>query len=183
MNFHQKHVTGARSVSPQHLVQMHYDDANCDKDKAAPALVAAARHTPALLDYLLLIGAKAALGNVRHSDNSRIYSGSASADTPRYSAASTTALAAVQRRALATGHRNIRILLDAILPNGVRMSAARVADLDDAIATYEPQARDMTAKVAYFRLVRAKIDGDATVGDALGNEDLTILFEQAKIPA
>lgn len=186
MNFHGKHVTGAKAVSPQVMIQMAFDDANGDSEKAASALIEQARFSEALKTHLIARGASTVVGELRRSDNARIFTGNDNADVtkPRVRMAeqSLTASPAVLRRAI-TASTGTLLLLNVVLPNGVRMANAKRGDIEDAVRTFEVQANDMSTKARYYKLVLMRLPDSKSVGQVFTDEALTKILGEAKIPA
>lgn len=63
MNHHRTHVTGAKSITPQTIVQMKYDETAGDLDAAADKIVEYVRGLP-VADEFVRIGARQLLGQV-----------------------------------------------------------------------------------------------------------------------
>jgi hypothetical protein len=186
MNFHAKHVTGARSVSPQTLIQLAYDECCGDSEKSVGAVIAAAAHNRALSSYLVAKGAAAVIGELRRNDNNRIFKGNDNAAPVRRPLRMIeqplAAPEAVRRRAVVASSGTL-MLLSIVLPNGVRMANAKRADVDHAARTYEGQANDMTTKALYYKAVLARLPEGKEVGEVFTDEVLTGIMNDAKIPA
>lgn len=181
MNFHSKHVSGARSVTPQTLIQLAFDEAGGDRQAAAKAIVDAARTSAVLTQHLIDLGARTAVGNLICSDRAKIFTGNASADVtrPRLVMAPQNDNAH-RRRVAGRAALEVRMLLDAPLSTGKRMADATKADVLAEASVYAPQAADMMAKVNYFRLVAEKLPDGKTVEQVLTNEGLTALWAKSR---
>ena len=186
MNFHAKHVTGAKAASPQTLIQLAYDDCNGDSEKSVRAVIAAAALNKSLSAYLVAKGASAVIGELRRNDNNRIFKGNDNAapvQRPlRMIEQPLAAPEAVRRRAVVAS-RGTLMLLNIVLPNGVRMANAKRADVEHAARTYEGQANDMTTKALYYKAVLARLPEGKAVGEVFTDEALTAVMDEAKIPA
>lgn len=184
MNFHRR-PTGAKAVTPQTLIQMTFDSCAGDRQAAALEVRDAARTNASLLDYLADVGARTVVGNLICSDRSKAFTGRPDADVTRPLRMQRPDTTAHERRTRGRAGLEVRLLLDARLSNGKRMAEATGADINDEIAVYEPQARNMMAKVNYFRLVVARLPDGKVVGDVLDNAALTKMWAAAseQIPA
>lgn len=174
----------AKTASPQALIQMAVDK-EPDKIKAAKALVDLAATNGTLREYLIQLGAKTAVGDRIRSDNAKIFR-----DDPQAGFGSAAARPApIMREApivsLAHKRRITRLaptlqLLNVILPNGVRMALAKRADITNAVETYEPQARDMFHKAAFYRAVLQRLPDGKTVKDVFDDASLTAIYNSTK---
>jgi hypothetical protein len=181
-----RRATGAKNIAPQTIVQMKYDETGGNKDAATAALIDLSSTNSTLREFLIAKGARAAVGEIQRSDNANIYQEARrqTASTPPLKLARPADPGAAQRRALGADRRNIGILFQAVLPNGTRMADANWDDLQNAIQHYEPQARDMTIKVNYFKLVQGALPNKKkTCVEVFEHDDLRRLLKQAEIPA
>lgn len=159
MNFHSKHPTGARSVSPQTLIQKAFDDADGDRQTAAKAVVAAAKTNSALTQHLVDLGARTAVGNLICSDRAKIFTGNASADVtrPRYANMKPQDDRAHRQRVAGRVALELR-MLDATLFGGkIKMMDATHEDLVESASKYSSQSKAMNAQAVYQTLVAARV--------------------------
>lgn len=168
--------------TPQSIVQFTFDRST-DKEAAVLALVEAATDNATLRDYLLLKGAQAAIGERIRGDNAKIFQDRPDADLT----APQVRLVMKEAPLVSERHRGrIRSVVTTLqlmaitLPNGVRMSDARNADIAHAVSVYEPQAADMLHKASYYRAVMAKLPDGKKVADVFDNGALTVLYEHTR---
>lgn len=173
-----QHVTGARAEKHTNTAQRIFDRWGVDEVKTIAQFIAEADKNTAFKAELLQRGARDLFNQMIRSHNSTIYSGRPIV-APIVSA-TPAALQRAQIRAQGASARQVRMLLDTYLPNRVMMRDAKRSDIQDAIDTYEPQARDMAQKVEYFRKVLAGLKGDQTVGEVYDDRALTKILESAR---
>lgn len=177
-------TTGAKSATPQALIQMAVDRHN-EKTSAVEALVELAEGNASLRNHLIQLGAKAAVGERIRSDNAKIFQ-----DCPDANVAAPRPLVMKEPKLVSSAHRARIIktaatlqLMAVTLPNGVRMANARKADIENAVAVYQPQAQDMLHKAAYYRAVAAKLPEGKRVEEVFSNDSLTSIYEQTRVSA
>lgn len=175
---------GAKSATPQALIQMAVDR-HSEKTSAVDALVELAEGNASLRNHLIQLGAKAAVGERIRSDNAKIFQ-----DCPDTNVAAPRPLVMKEPQLVSSAHRTRIIktaatlqLMAVTLPNGVRMANARKADIENAVAVYQPQAQDMLHKAAYYRAVAAKLPDGKRVDEVFTNDILTSIFEQTRVSA
>ncbi len=176
-------ATGAKSATPQALIQMAVDR-HSEKTSAVEALIEAAESNTSLRNHLIQLGAKAAVGERIRNDNAKIFQ-----DCPDANVAARP-LVMKEPQLVSSAHRARIIktaatlqLMAVTLPNGVRMANARKADIENAVAVYQPQAQDMLHKAAYYRAVAAKLPDGKRVDEVFTNDSLTSIFEQTRVSA
>jgi hypothetical protein len=170
-------------ATPQSLIQLAFDRSP-DKDTAVAELVKSASSSATLRDYLILKGAQAAIGERIRGDNAKIFQDRPDAEI----AAHHVRLVMPEAPLVSARHKNrIRSvaatlqLMAITLPNGVRMSNARKADIAHAVSVYEPQAADMLHKAAYYKAVMLGLPEGKTVSDVFDDNSLTALYEAARV--
>lgn len=173
---------GAKSATPQSLIQMAVDRHN-EKTSAVDALVELAEGNTSLRNHLIQLGAKAAVGERIRSDNAKIFQ-----DCPDANVAAPRPLVMKEPQLVSSAHRARIIktaatlqLMAVTLPNGVRMANARKADIENAVAVYQPQAQDMLHKAAYYRAVASKLPDGKRVDEVFNNDTLTLIYEQTRV--
>ena len=136
-------------------------------------------------DIVIVAAARTAVGNLICSDRSRIFTGNPEADVTRPLRMQRPDTTAHMARVRGRAAMEVRLLLDARLSTGKRMGDATFADVAGEVAVYEPQARNMLAKVNYFKLVAASGKPAQVVADVLDNAALTRMWDAAgeQIPA
>jgi hypothetical protein len=175
-----QHVTLAKPESPLGTAQRVFDKCGNDKAKATEELIRLATTNKTLARDLIQRGAERIVDDVIRGHNKHIYSGSPVGSTASVFTATSEAITAAQMRARGSSARQARMLLDVILPNRVVMRDATRDDIAATVAFYEPQARDMMQKVAYYRAVYSGLVGKKTVGETFDNATLTKLLENAR---
>lgn len=175
--------SGAKPSSPQAIIQMHLD-AHQDKEAAIAAVIEAAEHNAALQEFLINKGARAAVGELIRSDNSKIFTGNPTANvTAPLRMTEAPLVNERHKQRLRTRADSILKLLDIMLPNGVMMANAKRDDIRNAIDHYEPQARDMLHKANYLKSVYRDMPDGKAVSDVFDDASLTDLFNKAKFTA
>lgn len=176
--------TGAKPVSPQTLIQKAFDDADGDRQAAAAAIAEPLLNGNAMHDHIIAVGARTVIGNLICSDRNRAFTGRPDADVtkPRsFMQPPSAASMEVHRRRLAgRAVAEVRMLLDSPLSSGKKLARANRTDLLAEANVYEPQARDMMAKVNFYRLVAEQVPNGKIVVDVLTNEALTAILAQAR---
>ncbi|WP_320203735.1 hypothetical protein [Agrobacterium rosae] len=177
-------AAGAKQVSAQSMIQMAVDR-HSEKTSAVEALLHMAGSNTTLRNHLIQLGAKAAVGERIRSDNAKIFQ-----DCPDANVAAARPLVMKEPQLVSSAHRTRIIktaatlqLMAVTLPNGVRMANARKADIENAVAVYQPQAQDMLHKAAYYRAVAAKLPDGKRVDEVFNNVTLTSIYEQARVSA
>lgn len=175
-----RHVTGAKAVSPQTMIQMIRDSAT-SKEAAVASLIAAANANTALHDYLIAKGASAAIGELIRNDNAKIFRDTPEATVagPRLVMPEAPMVSGAHKRRLRATAATLQ-LMAITLPNGVRMADASRDDIANAIANYEPQAFDMLHKAAYYRAVLYRLPEGKRVAEVFDDAGLTALYESAR---
>lgn len=176
-------TTGAKSATPQALIQMAVDR-HSEKTSAVEALIEAAESNTSLRNHLIQLGAKAAVGERIRNDNAKIFQ-----DCPDANVAARP-LVMKEPQLVSSAHRTRIIktaatlqLMAVRLPNDVRMCDAKKADIEHAISVFAPQAQDMLHKAAYYRAVAAKLPEGKCVDEVFTNDSLTSIFEQTRVSA
>lgn len=175
--------TPGKTASPQTLIQMAFDEAGGDRQEAAQRVIAAAKTSMSLSEYLIALGARSAVGNLICSDRSKIYNDDPTANVmqPRMQPPRVEALNAARTRVMGRAARNVRMMLDATLYGGKkRMAEASKADILESAAAYEKSGTHDLALSKYQYMVAAQLQDGKLAGDCFTNETLTALFDQAK---
>ena len=167
-------------ATAQTQIQMIFDKAE-SRSEATKVLAEKFYTGNELHDLLIYRGAAAVIGGLIHKDNAACYRGVAAVATH---AAPEGVIRMAQPPLISERHR-LRIhrasevlrLLSARLPNDTIMAKARHEDIENAISTYEPQARDMLHKAAYFRAVLSRLPKGKSVGDVFDDAALTAIFK------
>lgn len=171
-------------AAPQTLIQMSFDAANGDRQKAAADIVSKSRSNTDLRDHLVRLGASAAVGNLVCSDRSKIFTGNAERDVTRplrMRPPTVASLDAARARARGRAGLEVRMLLDATLYGGkVRMCDASKEALLESAASYNGIARDAMTKTAYYRIVAERLPAGRLVGQVFSNEALTAILLEAE---
>lgn len=175
-----QHVTLAKPEASIGTAQRVFDKCGNDKAKAIDEIIRLAATNKTLARDLIQRGAKQIVEDVIRSHNNRIYSGNPANPAASAFTATREAITAAQMRARGSSARQARMLLDVILPNRVVMRDATRDDIAATVAFYEPQARDMSQKVAYYRAVYLGLVDKKTVGETFDNATLTKLLENAR---
>ncbi len=175
-------TTGAKSATPQALIQMAVDR-HSKKTGAVEALIELAESNAMLRNHLVQLGAKAAVGVRCRSDNASFFQ-----DRPDANVAAPRPLVMKEPQLVSSAHR-ARIIKTAAtlqlmavrLPNDVRMCDAKKSDIEHAVSVFAPQAQDMLHKAAYYRAVAAKLPDGKRVDEVFTNDTLTSIYEQTRV--
>ena len=180
MNAQAKHVTGAKAMTPQAIVQTELDKAGPGNLAAAQAsLEGMASAIPAFGAYIITLGVTAAIGEVIRSDNAKIYSGRPDAGISTWRP-NTAGIEAARQRAQGAGVRNMGALLRATLPNRVVVADATRADLLDAITRLERPGANMMRKAQYFKSMLARLPDGKRCGEVFTQSELERLFKASE---
>ena len=171
-------------ATPQTIIEMVCKDANGDRQKAAGELAAKARSNVDLRDYLVRLGATAAVGNHMCKERAEIVHGGVVEPFRRplkMAAPSVSSLQAAERRARRRPGLEVKILLDMTLfGSAIRLGDATKAQVLESAAAYDSVSRPNAIQATFQYMVAERLNGTQITREVLSNEALTDLFTKAE---